>query len=86
MSLCCSRRIQHIMALTSYEANDIVANSRKNPLERHGGGCRSDMILPPEEGRETFFARSFLRDVALFWNSKQGLHAGSPTCRASRRN
>ena len=37
---------------------------------RHGGGCRSDMILQQEEGRETFFERSFLRDVALFWNSR----------------
>ena len=29
------------------------------------------MILQPEEGRETFFARSYLRVVALFWNSKR---------------
>ena len=33
-NLCCSKCTQHsCMALTSYEANDIVANSRKNPLE-----------------------------------------------------
>ena len=36
------------------------------------------MILQQEGGRETFFARSFLRDVALFWNSKRELNAGSP--------
>ena len=53
---------------------------------RHGGGCRNDMILPPEEGRETFFARSFLRDVALFWNSWRELNAGSPMCLATRRS
>ena len=74
-----------LMALTSGEANDIVANSRKNPLE-HSGGCRNDMILPPEEVRETFFARSFLRDGAPFWNSKRELNAGSPLCRGTRRS
>ena len=68
-----------LTALASFEANDIVAN-------RHGGGCRNDMTPPPEEGRETFFARSFLQDVTLFWNSKQELNAGSPVCRATRRS
>ena len=29
------------------------------------------MIRRQDEGRETFFARSFLRVVALFWNSKR---------------
>ena len=38
---------------------------------RHGGDCRSDMIRRQEEGNETFCARSFLLDVALFWNSKR---------------
>ena len=33
-----------LMALTSYEANDIVANSLKNPLES-GGDCRSNIDL-----------------------------------------
>ena len=42
--------------------------------------------LEQEEGRETFFARSFLRDFALFWNSKRELNAGSPMCRATRRS
>ena len=60
-----------LMALTSYEATDIVANSRKTHW-RHGGGCRNDMILPPEEGREIFFARSFLRDVALSSGTPSG--------------
>ena len=50
-----------LMALTSYEANDIVANSRW----RHGGDCRSDMIRRQEGGNETFCARSFLLDGAL---------------------
>ena len=56
--------------LPSGEVNDIVANSRKNPLEG---------------GREIFFALSFLRNYALFWNSKRELNAGSPTCLATRR-
>ena len=71
-----------LMALTSYEANDMVVNSRW----RHGGGCRNDMTLPLEEGNETFCARSFLRDIAPFWNSKRELNAGSPMCRATRRS
>ena len=70
-----------LMALTSYEANDIVANSRW----RHGGDCRSDMIRRQEERNETFCARSFLLDGALFWNSKRGSNAGSPSCLATRR-
>ena len=40
-------------------------------LRRHGGDCRSDMILRQEEGNETFCARSFLLDGAHFWNSKR---------------
>ena len=43
-------------------------------------------ILQQEEGRKTFFALSFLQDVALFCNSKRELKAGSPTCRATRRS
>ena len=50
-----------LMALTSYEANDFVANSRW----RHGGDCRSDMFRRQEEGNETFCARSFLLDGDL---------------------
>ena len=64
-----------LMALTSYEANDIVANSRKNPSEAWRR-LQSDMIRRQEEGNETFCARSFLLDGALFWNSKRGSNAG----------
>ena len=68
-----------LMALTSYEVNNIVANSRKNPLE---AWRRLQTRYDPttEEGRKTFFVRSFLRDVALFWNSKRELN------RATRRS
>ena len=31
------------------------------------------------------FARSFLLEDALCWNSKQGSHEGHPTCRAMRK-
>ena len=73
-----------LTAVTSYEANDIVANSRKNPFHwRHGDDCRRDTTLQQEEGRETFFALSFLRDDALFWNSERKLDAGSLLCRSA---
>ena len=39
---------------------------------RHGEGGRSDMIRRQEEENETFCARSFLLDGALFWNFKRG--------------
>ena len=69
-----------LMALTSSEANDIVANLRKNPLE-----AWRTLQKRQEEGNETFCARSFLLDGALFLNSKVGSNAGSPTCLATRR-
>ena len=50
-----------LMALTSYEANDIVANSRKTSLE--AWRRLSDMIRRQEEGNGTFCARSFFLDV-----------------------
>ena len=53
---------------------------------RRDDDCRVDTMLKQEEGRETFFALSFIRDVALFWNSKRELIAGSPLCRDTRRS
>ena len=60
-----------LMALTSYEANDVVANSLKNPLE---AWRRLQKRYDPTTGgrkRLTFSERSFLLDGALFWNSKR---------------
>ena len=74
-----------LKALTSYEANDVVMNSGRIRCIR-GGDSRSDVIRQQEEGNETFCERSFLWDGALFWNPKQGLNAGSLTCRATRRS
>ena len=74
-----------LVALTNCEANDIVANSRKNPLEAWRR-LKKNTILQEEEGRETFYARSFLRDDALVWNSKRDLNSGCDTCRATRRS
>ena len=54
----------------------ILLPTRGRTHWRHGGGCRRDMTRQQEEGNETFCERSFLRDGALFWNSKQGLNAG----------
>ena len=73
-----------LVALTSYEANDTVANSRENPLE--AWRRLQKRYDPTTGGRETFFSLSFLRDDALFWNSKRGSNAGSPTCLAARRS
>ena len=44
---------------------------------RHGGDYRSDMIRRQEEENETFCARSFLLDDALFWNFKRVSNAGN---------
>ena len=38
----------------------------------------NDSTLLLEEGKGTFFAPKFLRDVALSRNSKRELNAGSP--------
>ena len=65
-----------LMALTRFEANDIVANSRKNPLE--AWRRLQKRYDPTSGGRERM-------DGALFWNSKWGSNAGSPTRRAMRR-
>ena len=65
-----------LLTCTSQEANDTVANSRKNPLE----ACRRqheryDLI---GEGRKRNIFRTImsLLDDALFWNSKRELNAG----------
>ena len=59
-----------LMALTSYEADDIVANSRKNPLEAWRNTARRQEV---ESG--ICFARSFLLEVALL-----ELQAGIERC------
>ena len=66
-----------LVALTKYEANDIVANSRKNPLEaRRRLQKRYD---PNTGGRKRNLLRTVISpDVALFWNSKRELNAGRP--------
>ena len=66
-----------LMALTSYEANDIVANSRKSLLE---AWRRLQKRYDPTTGG------SFLLDGALFWDFMQGSNAGNPACRATRRS
>ena len=61
-----------LMALTSCEPNDICRQlAEESTRWRHGGDCRSDTIRRQEEGNDTFCARSFLLDGALFWNSKR---------------
>ena len=74
-----------LMALTSYEPNDIVANSRKNSLE--AWRRLQKRYDPTTGGRKRNLLRTIisLLDGALFWNSKRGSNAGSPTCLATRR-
>ena len=70
-----------LMAPTSYEANDIVANSRKNPLEaRRRLQKRHDPTTGPRK-------RNFLGTIISpgRWNSKRGSNAGGLTCLATRR-
>ena len=50
-----------LTALTSYEANDIVANSRKNPLE---AWRRLQKRYDPTTGGRK---RNLLRTIILFW-------------------
>ena len=65
-----------LVALTSYEANDIVT---EDPSE----DCRNDTTRRQEE-RDTCLARSFLSEGALCWNSRLVSNDGNPTCRALR--
>ena len=74
-----------LTALTSCEARIKLSPTRGRTRWRHGGDYRSDMIRRHEEGSETFCSRSFPLDDVLFWNSRLGSNAGSPTCRATRR-
>ena len=73
-----------LMALTGYEANDIVAHLRKNPLE--AWRRRQKRYDPTTGGKETFFERWFLLDGALLWNLKQGSDAGNIPRVALREN
>ena len=72
-----------LLTLTSYEAT--LSPTRGRIHWRHGGDCRSDVIRRQEEENETFCARSFLLDGALFSNSKRGSNAGSTACLATSR-
>ena len=66
-----------LMAFTSYEANDIVANSRKNPLEARR---RLHKRHDPTTGTIISPGRCSLLE------SKRVSNAGSPTCLAARRS
>ena len=84
-SLCCSRCTQH-SRLSRVMRRMVLSPTRGRIHWRHGGDCRSDMIRRQEEENETFYARSSLRDGALFWSSKRGSsNDGSPACLATRR-
>ena len=74
-----------LMALASYEANHIVANSPKNPLE---AWRRLQKRYDPTTGGRK---RNFLRTMICLGRcssgtSSGGSNAGSPVCRAARRS
>ena len=67
-----------LMALTSCEANDIVANSPKNPLEAWRSDDRRKETKPSAHDH-------FSWTVLSSGNSKRRSNAGSPTRLATRR-
>ena len=74
-----------LMALTSYEANDIVTNSRKNPLE--AWRRLQKRYDPTTGGRKRNLLRTIISPgrCSLLELSERGSNAGSPTCLATRR-
>ena len=84
-SLCCSRCTQCLWTSRVEKRKTLLPTRGRTPWSR-GDDCRRDLILQQEEGRETFFVLSFLRNDALFSNSKRELNAGSLLCRSTRRS
>ena len=76
-SSCCSRCTHH-SRLSRVMKRMTSSPTRGRIRWRHGGDCRSDTIRRQEEENETFCARSFLLDGALFWNSKRDRTLGVP--------
>ena len=74
-SSCCSRCTQHSW-LSRVMTRMTLSPTRGRIRWRHGGDYRRDTIRQQEEENETFCARSFLLDGALFWNSKRDLTLG----------
>ena len=74
-----------LIALTSYEANDIVANSQKNPLE--AWQRLQKRYDPTTGGRKRNLLRTIISlEGALFWNFNRVSNDGNPTCRATRKS
>ena len=73
-----------LVALTSYEANDTVTNSRKNPLE--AWRRLQKRYDPTTGGRKRNLLRTIisLRRCSLL-ELQGGSNAGSPTCLTTRR-
>ena len=72
-----------LMTFTRYATNDIVVNSRKNPLETG----TTEEIRSDDKRKETKLSAHdhFLLDDALLWKFKRVSNAGSPTCLATKR-
>ena len=72
-----------LMALTSYDSNDIVANSRKNPLQ--AWRRLEERYDPTTGGRKRNLLRTIISPgrCSLL---ERGSNAGSLMCRATRRS
>ena len=81
-SLCCSRCAPPSW-LSRVLKRMTLSPTRGRIHWRHGGDYRRDTIRQQEED-ETFCARLFLLDDALFCNSKRVSNAASPTCLDTR--
>ena len=74
-----------LMALTSYEANDIVANSRKSPLE--AWRRLQKRYDPTTGGRQRNLLRTIISPGRCSLQELQaGIERWSPMCRATRRS
>ena len=70
-----------LMALTWYEANDLVVNSRKNPLEAWQR-LQKRFDLTTSTGKRNLLRTVISPEGAPFWNFKRESNDGNPTCRA----
>ena len=73
------------VALTSDEANDIVAKLAEEPLGSVATTAEEIRFYNRRKEAELSSHYRFLGDDALFWNSKRELNAGSPLCRSTIR-
>ena len=77
-----------LMALTSCEANDVVANSQlpEEPTSSWAKAAESIWSDDIEDKHEACLARKITLGRCSHLDSKRVWNAGNPTCRAARRS